>query len=79
MLMKMGKSEMEVRIRMIKRGKERSIIVTVFTLLLICVTGVVAFTDAKEPEKEPAKEQKIPAKQLEEAGQKIEELRFDDI
>ncbi len=71
--MKMGKSEMEVRIRMIKRGKERSIIVTVFTLLLICVTGVVAFTDAKEPEKEPAKEQKIPAKQLEEAGQKIEE------
>lgn len=58
---------------MIKRGKERSIIVTVFTLLLICVTGVVAFTDAKEPEKEPAKEQKIPAKQLEEAGQKIEE------
>ena len=71
--MKMGKSEMEVRIRMIKRGKERTIIVTVFTLLLICVTGVVAFTDAKEPEKEPAKEQKIPAKQLEEAGQKIEE------
>lgn len=71
--MKMGKSEMEVRIRMIKRGKERSIIVTVFTLLLICVTGVVAFTDAKEPEKQPAKEQKIPAKQLEEAGQKIEE------
>jgi len=71
--MKMGKSEMEVRIRMIKRGKERSIIVTVFTLLLICVAGVVAFTDAKEPEKEPAKEQKIPAKQLEEAGQKIEE------
>mgnify|MGYP006990229544 CR=1 FL=1 len=40
--MKMGKSEMEVRIRMIKRGKERSIIVTVFTLLLICVATTAA-------------------------------------
>lgn len=70
--MKMGKSEMEVRIRMIKRGRKRSIIVTVFILLLVCVAGVVAYTDAMEPEKEPAKQQKISAKQLEEAEQKIE-------
>ena len=68
--MKMGKSEMEVRIRMIKRGRKRSVIVTAFILLLVCVAGVVAFTDAMEPEKEPAKEQKAASKQPEEAEQK---------
>lgn len=57
--MQMGKSEMEVRIRMIKEGKKRNIFVTVFVFLLLCVAGTVAFTDAMEPEKEPAKEQEL--------------------
>lgn len=69
--MKMGKSEMEVRIRMIKRGRKRSIIVTVFILLIVCAAGVVAFTDAMEPEKEPAKKQNIDSKQSGEPGQEI--------
>ena len=57
--MKIGKSEMEVRIRMIKRGRKRNIFVTVFIFLLLCIAGTVAFTDAMEPEEEPVKEQKL--------------------
>ena len=63
--MKIGKSEMEVRIRMIKRGKKRNIFVTVFILALVCVVGVAAFTDAMESEKEIAKEQQAASKQSE--------------
>ncbi len=53
--MKIGKSEMEVRIRMIKRGRKSSMFATVLVLLLLCAAGVVAFTDAMEPDKEPVK------------------------
>lgn len=56
--MRIGKSEMEVRIRMIKRGRKGNIFVTVFIFLLICAAGVVSFTDAIEPQKEPVREQK---------------------
>ena len=51
--------------QMIKGGRKRNIFVTIFLLLLICAAGAVTFTDAKEQEKEPVKEQKIPSKQPE--------------
>jgi len=63
--MKVGKSEMEVRIRMIKRGRKRNLFVTVFILILLCAVGAAAFTDAMEPEKETAKKQQTVSKQSE--------------
>lgn len=59
--MKIKKSEMEVRIQMIKRGKKRSIFVTIFSLLLLCIVGIAAFTEAMEPEmgKEGAEPKKL--------------------
>ncbi len=59
--MRIGKSEMEVRIRMIKRGRKRNIFVTVFILIVLCAVGVAAFTDAMEP-KETVKKQQLSAK-----------------
>ena len=47
--MKIRKSEMEVRIQMIKRGRKRNIFVTIFSCILLCIVGVSAFTDAMEP------------------------------
>lgn len=61
--MKMKKSEMEVRIRMIKRGRKRNLFVTVFILLLLCAVGAAAFTDAMEPGAEPAKEKQVSSRQ----------------
>lgn len=63
--MKIRKSEMEVRIRMIKRGKKGNIFVTIFILLLLCTVGVAAFTDAMENEKKPVKENPISLEQPE--------------
>lgn len=80
--MKIGKSEMEVRIRMIKRGKKRSILTTVFILLLLCFTGVVTFTDAMERDKMPAKEQEMISgrqEQKESSSAKEAEYKLTDI
>lgn len=64
--MKIGKSEMEVRIRMIQRGRKRNIFVMAFIFLLLCVAGTAAFTDAMEPGEEPAKGQEVSSGQPEE-------------
>ena len=66
--MKIGKSEMEMRIRMIKNGKKRNVFSIIFILLLLCVTGCVAFTDAVETGQEPVKAQKMPSRQPEPAN-----------
>lgn len=55
--MKIRKSEMEVRIRMIKKERKRNILTTIFVLGVICATATSAFTDAVEPKREP--EEKI--------------------
>lgn len=41
---------------MIKRGKKRNILITVFILGILCAAATVAFTDAVEPKQEPEKE-----------------------
>ncbi len=58
--MKIGKSEMEVRIRMIKNGRKRSIFSAVIISLLLCAAGFVAFTDAAETEKTSSQNEQEP-------------------
>lgn len=44
--MKIGKSEMEVRIKMIKNGKQKKKLAVLLVCLFLCGAGIVAYTDA---------------------------------
>ena len=66
--MKMKKSEMEARIRMIKSSKKRNIFITVFIMLVLCFAGVATFTDALVKDKELYKEQKVSSKPSEQGN-----------
>ncbi len=80
--MKAGRSELEVRIRMIKSGRKRSIFATAIVLLLLCATGFVAFTDAMDTDKEPVQASQMPSSQPEPVqtfSAKNAEFELDDI
>lgn len=49
--MKIGKNEMEVRIRMIKNGIQKKKVVAIFVCLLLCGACIVAYTDAQNGSK----------------------------